>query len=113
MSSTIAYTRALCDILVIIPYSSITSSYTLLAGPYSGPTRLWEFDNMTNGSLLISFDGVNNHKFLAPTSGKIYDICSNRSPNAMLETVYQQIYVKYTGTTPSSGDLYIARTYAG
>lgn len=95
-------------------FSSITTSYTPIGSGFSNPNRLLKVTNLTDGNLLISFDGVNDHDIVAASGFFLYDFCSNKSSTSGLleQPLGTVVYVKSTGSAPTQGSVYVTVIYA-
>ena len=106
--SIVAYPETLRS----VAYGSITNSYAALGSVLSAPARMFRIINATNGDMLISLDGTNNHFFLTAGSFVLYDLCANRvQQGTSFELVKgTQFYIKYS-SAPSSGSVNIEVIY--
>lgn len=99
-----------------IDSGDIDVGYDLVGTVFDNPVRILMLDNLTNGDLQISIDGIHDHFIMAAGSGKIIDVCSNVASSggdgsgAFLIARGDGIYVKYI-TVPSSGSLYVSVMY--
>jgi len=101
------------------PVRTITAA-TIVAGgaAYSGigtamthPIRMFLLQNLTDASLMFSFDGINDHFPMPPNGYLILDITANKT----ITTGYflaegQRLYVKVLGT-PTDGSVYFSVFY--
>jgi len=104
-----ASNRAVWDQVRAIAYGSITATYQPLLtdssniGPFQYPMRLIHLINSTNGIMMVSFDGINDHVPVLAGTGVIYDITSDEDSNESLRMAQNtQVWVKYV-TAPTSG----------
>lgn len=97
-----------------IAFGAVSGAYAAVGTPLANASRLLMFDNIMDTALLISFDGSNDHIFIAASSSKIIDLASNRvGPVDQLElSESTTIYVKQASGAPGSGTLYISTMYA-
>jgi len=86
---------------------SITGSYAALGSSYTSPLKIFRIVNNTDGDLLFSFDGTNNHLFVPTMSFVLYDITSNDGA-ALYYSVGNraQFYVK-TSSSATTGSVYL------
>ncbi len=101
---------------ILEPIASITNSYTQLGSPFDHAMRLLHFQNDTNGSYMISFDGVTNNFPVLTDSFVLYDLTSDQDSNEMFR--YEkgtQLWIKYlippTVTTDQTDILFVSLVY--
>ncbi len=91
-----------------VAFGSITNAFVALGSPIASQTRILSLNNLTNGIIQISLDGTNVNFQLAPTSYKIFNISANAyAGNEFCLSVHVQLYVRYVGSAPSSGDFWV------
>ena len=106
-------TEARVDQLRSLPFGSLTTSYQPLGLPLSHLWREWKITNLTNGNLLISFDGTSDNMIVPANSFTLYDISTNTNQDAssaMTMSIGTQFLVKYS-TAPTSGSVYLEGIY--
>ncbi len=103
--------------------ANITGSYTPFGfsttpttpAPFTHAMRVLQFVNDTDGSLMISFDGINDNVFLGPNTFALYDLTSDQDQNESFR--YQngtQLYVKYViapSASTSTDTVYLIAIY--
>ncbi|MDE1970951.1 MAG: hypothetical protein KGI50_05245 [Patescibacteria group bacterium] len=98
------------DTLRSVAFGSLTTSYAILGSELSNPAVLIGFKNATDGTVLISFDGINDNLVLPPQSMAVYDLRTNApGREGACDYLFPKsaaILVKYTGTAPSLGSFY-------
>jgi hypothetical protein len=92
--------------------SALTS--TAIGSPFSNPVRLLKIDNATDVDLLISFNGIDIHTFLASRTGFVFDYASNKiSPVGMFEQAQgERVYVQAVSALPTVNGVYVTVLYA-
>ena len=78
------------------PIASITASYTKFGSAFTHPMRVLHFINDTNGTYMISFDGVTDNVPLLAESFSLYDLTSDQDENESFR--YEkgtQLWIKY------------------
>lgn len=108
--------RATFDLIRSVTMTLITTSYQALmtsasVGPFKYPMRILHFVNNTNGDMMVSFDGVNDHTIITANTGDIYDLTSDEDANESFRmSTNTQAYVKYLSapTMPDDGAFYLA-----
>jgi len=104
------------DALRTKAFGSITGSYTTLGSALTVKFRMVRVVNNTDADLLISLDGTTDNLILPAGSFVLYD-CSTNSPNVgdtdgFVMQIGSQFYVKYNGSAPTSGDVWVEGVYA-
>lgn len=104
--------RAKFETLRTLGHVAIGAGYQGVGTALNFPARIIFVQNMTDVTLMFSFDGVNDHFPLADGSFMLLDLSSNKT----LETGYfiakgDRLYVKHLGVAPVSGDVYFSVVY--
>ena len=96
-----------------VAFGSITSSYKDLGVAFGHSVRIIRFVNNTNGLLLISFDGSTDNLVLPAGSFVLYDVTTNKANNTpwLVFSNGTQAFVKYSGSAPTSGSVYLELLY--
>ena len=96
------------DTLRSVAFGSITSSYAMVGSVLPSPAVAIAFKNNTDGTVLVSFDGINDMLVYPGLSYGVYDIRTN-APQVTdyLLSKGTPIMVKYTGSAPTSGSFYV------
>lgn len=98
--------KALFDEVRTIAIADIAATYAPLGIPLSFPIRILHFINDTNGSYMLSTDGVTDMIPLVGSSFNLYDLTTNEDANEMLrERNGTQWYIRYLIQPTSSGTL--------
>ncbi len=75
--------------------ASITSSYTLLGLPFDHAMRVLHFINDSNGTYMISFDGVVDNFPVLANSFVLYDLTSDQDANESFRyQIGSQLHIK-------------------
>lgn len=92
-------------------YTSIGSGYMGIGTSISNPARQFFIQNLTDVTLMFSFDGINDH-FPLPANGFFLDdVCSNKTQQGGFYLAEgTRLYVKEIGT-PSTGSVYFTVAY--
>ncbi len=92
-------------------YASISGVYMGVGTVIDNPARQFLVQNLTNSTMIFSFDGVNDH-FVLPANGFLLDdITSNKTQTQGLYIEKgSRLYVKTDGT-PTSGSVYFSVMY--
>lgn len=83
------------------------------AGSLLNSARQILFNNLTNGFLIISLNGIDDHFVLPAGAAFFNDVCSDRTEQsgAFVVALGQQFFVKYSGAAPTTGNFYIQVFY--
>lgn len=95
-----------------LAFGSIGAGYTGVGTSLVNPARQFFIQNLTDSTLMFSFDGINDH-FPLPSNGFfLNDISSNRSTSIQGWFLAEgsRIYVKQLGV-PSMGAVYVSVFY--
>ena len=105
--------RFLFEPLRELSFSSVGASYIAIGAPLTNPSRLFILQNLTDETVYISDDGVNN-KFKFPPGGALtLDNVSNRTEQSSSNEMPQGTiwYVKHAGVAPTLGSITISTGY--
>lgn len=108
-SSRIAY-----EPLRSLAFGGISAVYAGVGLPFANPVRQLMIDNTTDINLIISFDGVTDHAFVASNTGRVLDYCSNKNDMAgtLEQPAYVRLYVKQESGAAAEGNVYVTVIYA-
>lgn len=101
------------DTLRTDAFGSILVGYSIIGTPFAHPIRLLVMQNMTDGNVIISFDGVNDHMFLPSTGQIVLDFASDASEVAGMWSlpIGAGVWVKQSGTAPTTGNFWVSAAY--
>lgn len=104
--------RLLCEPVRTLAFSSISGTYMGVGSALDHPARLMWIQNFTDGALMCSFDGVNDH-FPLPAQGfLILDITSNKTVSQGFYIAEgTRLYVQQLGDAPTLGEVYLTVFY--
>lgn len=92
-------------------FGDIGAGYTAVGDPLANPSRLLVINNLTDTSIMISFDGVEDHIALGGSGSFVLDITSNKGvAGGLFMAQGTTFYVKEI-VSPTSGALYISSFY--
>ena len=113
MASSSLAVRILPEPLRSLAFGSVGASYAVVGTPLAHPGRIVLFQNATNQPVYISWDGVDDHFYLAAESFLLFDFGTNRGERASELAVSQgtQFYVKHAGVAPTTGLVTISSLY--
>jgi len=96
-----------------LAFGSISGSYAALGAALANPIIQLHISNDTDANMLISYDGVNDHEFIAANSFILLDIGSNKSVGeGLFLSKGDSVYVKQESGAPTSGNIYMSAYYA-
>lgn len=100
--------RAKWDTIRSATAAAITGSYGTIGAVLSTPAVVVCFKNATNGEVLVSIDGTNDHIYMAANSFTIYDVRTN-APEGDNYSFREgtQFYVKDGTTASTTGTFYL------
>lgn len=91
--------------------ASVVAGYTAVGAVMANPIRIFYLQNMTDETVMFSFDGVNDHLPLPAAGYIVIDVTANKS---MEQGFYlaegDRVYVKRVGV-PTTGDVYLTVFY--
>ncbi len=103
--------RLVPDSLRTAAFGAIGPAYVALGSVFLHPMRIISIKNLTDGDLLFSFDGVNDHEVVPSQAGIVWDFCTNRYGMAgAVIGVGTTIYVKQS-EVPTVGSVYLSCFY--
>lgn len=97
-----------------LAFGSISGTYAGVGNPFANPVRQLIVNNNTSADMFFSFDGVDDHFFLATGTSIILDYCSNKNDmaGALEQPAGVRIYVREVSAAPTSGSAYVSVIYA-
>jgi hypothetical protein len=96
-----------------LAFGSIVAGYTGIGTAMTRPIRFFVIQNLTDASLMFSFDGVTDHLPLASSGYIVLDISSNQTfGQGFYLAEGSRLYVKRIGTA-TSGSVYFSAFYGG
>ena len=103
--------RLLPETARTLAFGSIGAGYMGVGTAFENPVRLLLVQNLTDESLMFSFDGVEDHLPLPRDGYILIDVTANKSIEAgMFFAEGTRIYVKQIGV-PTSGAVYVTTFY--
>jgi len=91
-------------------FAAIGVNYAPIGTGFENPARIMFLQNLTDQSLLFSWNGVDNHLLLPSTGFIVLDVTSNKSMPAGIACFRQgtRIYVKDLLTPVTSGAVFLS-----
>jgi len=94
-----------------LAFGSIGAAYMGVGTSIDRPARMILIQNLTDESLMFSFDGVNDHFPLAASGYLLLDITSNKTVDlGFYLPEHERLYVKEIGN-PTTGSVYFTTFY--
>lgn len=110
-SSTLAI-RMFPEDLRSTAFGGIGVNYTMIGDPFENPIRILKIQNLTDVTLLFSWNGVDDHDVLPSAGFTIFDVTANKTIDQGCFFAQEQgIWVKQSGV-PSVGSVYVTAFYA-
>ncbi len=110
--ATLQAVRILPEPLRVILGVALVPGYNPIQGPLNFPSRVFAVQNTTDATILISFNGIDDHIFLPENSSFNIDVAANKSGDAGLFIASQtQIYAAYAGGAPTQGAIVVTSFY--
>ena len=93
-------------------FGAIGAGYTAIGTTFDHPIRVLFVQNLTDKTLMFSFNGVDDHFPLPAMSFLLIDVTANSSVSqGFYIQEGQRIYVKDLGAAPASGAVYVSVFY--
>lgn len=106
-------TLAQFDVLRMLSYSSISTSYTIVGKPITHSVRILKFLNTTDVDIAVSIDAIDIYDYIPAGSYALYDIAANSlNSNQFFLSASTSIYAASLTTNPTSGVFAITCIYA-
>ena len=104
--------RIMPEVIRSLAFGSTGASYVAIGDALEHPSRILIINNLTNATMMFSFDGINDHIALSGPGSFTFDVSANSAKNSGAYIAQgTTIYTKRVGT-PSSGSVYIMSFYA-
>ena len=104
--------RLVPETLRSLAAGSIGAAYMGVGTAFDNPVRIVFIQNLTDQTLMFSFDGTNDHFPLTANGYLLLDITANKTERggALFIGEGTRVYVKEI-TTPTAGDVYVTTFY--
>jgi hypothetical protein len=101
------------EILRELDYTAFTGGFVPVGDAFLHPARMIVFNNDTDASMYISFNGVDRHLSIQSFTQFVFDYGSNMATQAGVAELpaYDRVWVQEKGAVPTSGSLDVAVTY--
>lgn len=94
-----------------LAFGSIVAGYTAVGSAFTHPIRILMIQNLTDESVMFSFDGTNDHLPLSLGGYLLIDVTANKSlSQGFYVSEGETIYVKRIGV-PTTGAVYVSAFY--
>lgn len=93
--------------------ASIGAAYVGIGSAFANPVHWFMVQNFTDESVMISWDGINDHFPLVANGYVIMDVAANKTVTGGSFMVAQgtRFYVKALSAVPLTGDVYVSIFY--
>jgi len=103
--------RLVPDTAKTLAHGSIGASYLGVGTAFEHPVRILMIQNLTDASLMFSFDGINDHVPLPREGFILLDITANKAAeHGFYIAEGTRIYVKQI-SAPTTGSVYVTSFY--
>lgn len=106
--------RVMPETVRTVAFGSISGTYTGIGTSFANPVHWFMIQNLTDASVMVSWDGINDH-FPLPSNGYvIMDVTANKTQTGGAFYIAQgtRFYVKQLGAVAaSSGSVYLSIFY--
>lgn len=113
--SSINGSLAKYDALRSMDFESMSENYTPIGTVLTHAARIIVITNTTNTPLYISYDGVTDHSYI-PSGYPPRQINYGTNRGGIITALEQQaqtsVFVKYVGSAPTSGSIFVEIIYA-
>lgn len=99
------------SIVQTVAFGGISGAYAGIGAALTRPARLLTIDNLTDGDLMISIDGVNDYFVIPARSGRIFDWAANQALGSGGYVAQGTRYYVKQITAPTSGSIYLTYFY--
>lgn len=103
--------RALFEPLRSLAAGGIGAAYMGIGTAFENPVRVIFIQNLTDQTVMFSFDGVDDHLPLPSNGFFLLDVTANKSINNFNIAEGDRVYVKQLGV-PTTGSVYVTIVYA-
>ncbi len=97
-----------------LAFGGISASFAAVGAVLANPIISYKISNDTDANLILSYDGVNDHEFLASNSFVLFDTGANKSNRG--EGLYlsqgDRLFVRQEVGAPTSGNVYFSAYFA-
>jgi hypothetical protein len=105
--------KAKFETLRSLANGSISGSYAAVGTAVSNPVKVFCITNNTDGDMIFSLNGTNDHIFVAKNSFKLFDLTANKQGNEyFLQIPVGTIFYVKQSSAPSTGSVYVEVVYA-
>ncbi len=104
--------RLIPETLRSLSAGSIGAAYMGVGTALSKPIRIFFLQNLTNETLVFSFDGINDHVVLPENGYMLIDVTSNKTiPQGLFIAEGARVYAKQLSVAPVAGAVYLSMFY--
>jgi hypothetical protein len=93
-------------------FATIAAGYMSVGTPVDYASSFIVFQNLTDTSVMVSFNGIDDNLPLPMAGGLVLDVTSNKSREGGFYVAEgTQFYVRHLGIAPTVGSFYITNFY--
>jgi len=94
-----------------LAFGSITNAYKPVGTAIGAEARIISWKNLTDTTIVLSWDGVTDHYIYPPSGFDTYDITANKvKDDGWFPKTGTIFYIKYLTAAPTTGSFYIQVT---
>jgi len=97
-----------------LAFGGISGTFAAVGAVLANPISSYKISNDTDANLIISYDGVNDHEFVASNSFVLFDAGANKSNRGQGLFLSQgdRLFVRQEVGAPTSGNVYFSVYFA-
>ena len=104
--------RIVPEIVRKVAFGAIGAAYIGIGTAMSRPIRIFVVQNLTDATLMFSFDGINDHFPMPPNGYMLLDITANKTiDQGFFLAQGQRLYVQAELAFPTQGAVYLTTFY--
>lgn len=102
------------DALRSLAFGGLGPAYVSVGPSFTNPIRLLKISNATDANIIVSFNGVVDHDFVAANGFSLYDFTSNKSSTGGVfqQGIGETVFVKEEAAVATEGTVYVTAIYA-
>lgn len=105
--------RILPETMRSLTAAGIGAAFAAIGTAFDNSIRILSIKNNTDGDVIFSFDGVNDHEILPASAALVYDLTANKVHDGGAFIARDTImYAKDGPTAPTTGTVYVSVYYA-
>ncbi len=111
MSSANLSVRILPETIRTLVAAGVIAGYTAIGTALANPSRVLMLQNLTDASVMFSWDGINDHIALPAGGQLVLDITTNSSTSGSFNAASGTIFYAKRIGVPTTGSVYVSTFY--